>query len=590
VAVDSETSGLYVDDGARISVVSAAWRDVHTNNLKSDAWAFDHGRNAKTGQDDLLALIDADPNRTQFEWNVLMQWLNQQRLIMHNAYFDLQMFHAGHREYGFGIDLTDALVHDTMLTQWVLEPTESAALKSTASRIWGANESASARAIEAQLETNGGRYDFLPWAEVSEYARQDAELTLRLAERQFDLLEGSSEYLSEQVETELKVCKALTRMAYRGIGYDATRSRLEGAKAKAQIAKVSHELPFKLTEAATRAWFINTCRCIPHCMTAGKKASLSECCIRSFQAQGAPWADEYATLQKLKRTVSVYYDGYAKATGVDGRLRTDYKQMGTISMRFSSHRVNLQAIPQDHKLERLEGVVLPRALFRASEGQQLWEFDLGQAEARVGAKIAGCTSWLEMFEEGRDLHSETARQLFDDDSHKWRQIGKRANFALIYGVGAHTFRGDVEKMTGVILSEREAQEIVTEWRKLFPEFPRINHRTEDFARRRGYVELIDGRRRYFRPFEEMHKAFNAVVQGSIAQVIKHIMIDLDECGYDLLLQVHDSIVIELDAGDIVGNGALITRRMGELATKMCGVPMFAEAKHWHTLADESVSV
>jgi DNA polymerase I-like protein with 3'-5' exonuclease and polymerase domains len=145
-------------------------------------------------------------------------------------------------------------------------------------------------------------------------------------------------------------------------------------------------------------------------------------------------------------------------------------------------------------------------------------------------------------------------------------------------------------MTGVILSEREAQEIVTEWRKLFPEFPRINHRTEDFARRRGYVELIDGRRRYFRPFEEMHKAFNAVVQGSIAQVIKHIMIDLDECGYDLLLQVHDSIVIELDAGDIVGNGALITRRMGELATKMCGVPMFAEAKHWHTLADESVSV
>lgn len=596
VVVDTETSGLHVDDGGRISIVALAWRGDN-GHVCTRVLPFDQGRNVKPGQGDLLELIGGNVNLGASEWAELREWLKRQRLVFHNAYFDLQMLRAGLRSRDgvtgcVGVDVVDQLHHDTMLTQWVIDPANRVALKDVAARMWGDEVRDPERTVERLLKGTKGRYDLLPWAEIKEYAAQDVVLTLRLFEWQCQRLSSDLESLTDQVTLEHDVCRTLTRMAFRGIGYDAQRSRVEAAKATARIQELKRALPFRTTDASVRNYFFKTVGAMPHCLTSGgasgeSKPSVSECCVRSLIAQGVPFADEYATLVKYERAVSSYYKGYADACGIDGRLRTDYRQMGTVSMRFSSHRVNLQAIPQDYKLERLEGLVMPRKLFRPRKGCGLFEFDLAQAEARVGAKIAGCKSWLKMFEDGRDLHTETALSLFGEATYEKRQLGKRANFALIYGVGANTFRADVEKQTGMKLSDREATHIVNNWRDLYPEFPRVNRRAEQVAESRGYVKLIDGRRRYFKPFEDRYKAFNAVVQGSIAQTVKHAMVKVDlVSGADVLLQIHDSIVcdVDLDYSDSVCSE--IVDVMSDEATRLCGVTMLAESKRWVTLADE----
>jgi DNA polymerase I-like protein with 3'-5' exonuclease and polymerase domains len=589
VTCDTETSGLYPDDGARVSAVSVAWRN-DVGGIESRAFPFDQGALDKPGIG-TPSLFEVDTNLGEREWHELMKWLFQQNVVMHHAKFDLQILHAGHRVYGGGVDLSAAVIWCTQVAQWVIDPEHSSSLKPTSARLWGEDERAEQDAIKPLLAKNGNRFDLLPWDVLWPYAAKDAELTLRLYEWQLNWLQErdgvEAAEIFEQLDLEFAVSRTLTRMAYRGIGYDSPRSLEEAAKARSMLAQLQNALPFKPTPMGARRYFFDTLKAMPHCVTKENKTpSVAECCVRSLIAQRVPHADEFAALQKVQHAIGTWYEGYAMATGADGRLRTDFKQAGTSTMRFASKRVNLQAIPQDFRLERLEGIVTPRSLFMAKEGYELWEFDLAQAEARVAAKVAKCVPWLEMFEsaEPRDLHSETAIRLFGDAEYEHRQLAKRANFSLIYGVGPTTFKRDTEKQAGLILTEYEARSIVESWRKLYPEFGRAAKRWERTATTQGRVQLLDGRWRYFAPHEELHKAFNAVIQGSIAQFVKRWMVATDEYA-DVLLQIHDSIVVEVDKNseDVIDT---IVETGTWMATEFFEVPMYAESKQWKTLADE----
>jgi DNA polymerase I-like protein with 3'-5' exonuclease and polymerase domains len=596
ISVDTETSGLYVDEGARVSAVSVGWLDSR-NRIRSYAWPFDHGQLDKPGLStpSLFDSVEDETNLSRAEWSMLMKWIARQRVVMHNAKFDLLMIYAGLRRYrGTGVDLLLSVWWDTQNAQWVLEPEERSSLKPTAARLWGESEADEQAALKPYLSTNGNRFDLVPWEIMQPYAAKDAELTLRLYLHQMSILEEGEGVgsLEEQCEMELQVMGVLTKMAYRGIGYDVEQSRIESAKAKRLLLQLQQALPFKPTPAGARGYFFKQMGAMPHCVTEKSGPSVSECCVRSLILQGTPHAREFAQLQKVVHAIGKYYDGYADACGEDGRLRTDYWQAGTSTMRFASRRVNLQAIPQDFRMEVLTdaGIVAPKSLFKPRRGYELWEFDLAQAEVRVAAKVAGCKTWLDMFnsEEVRDLHSETSIQLFGDYEYEHRQMAKRANFSLIYGVGARTFKQDTEKITGLILSEGEAKRLVDTWRGLYPEFGKAARKTEKVAERQGYVTLLDGRRRYFTALEKMqdlHKAFNAVIQGSIAQFVKRWMIDVEATHECVILQIHDSIVVEIPAKRAKAICDDIIERGSAMATEFFGVTMQAEAKQWKSDAD-----
>lgn len=582
VAVDTEGSGLFVDDGARVSAISIAYRN-DDGVLVADAWPFDQGQLDKPGLG-TPSLFETNENLGWVEWTELLDWLSRQRLIMHHAKYDCTMLNAGHRTFGYGYDLLQRVWWDTQIGQWVIEPQFSSALKPTMARLFDdANDEAEAlKAYFGDDDDDDKRYDLVPWSILKPYSKDDAEKTYRLFEWQMKMLDELP-WLREQCDSELRVSAVLTKMGYRGIGWNVEQARIQSARAKSAMMHIQHTLPFRPpTDLGASRYFYDKDRGRGrvHCTTPTGRKSVAECCVRQLITDGVKGAQEFATLQKLKHTVSNYYDGWTNATGSDGRLRTSFRQAGTISMRFSVERVNLQAIPQDHKLELLEGLVTPRGLFVAREGYELWEFDFSQAEMRIGAEIAGCTSWLKMFERDEDLHANTSMKIFGDAEYAHRQIGKRGNFALLYGVGWQTFQVDLEKQTGIWLSDLDAQNFVDEWRALYPEFPKANRRSENVLNRDGYVLLVDGRRRYFRPYEDTYKAFNSQVQGGLAQTMKRWMVDLDAQGVEILLQIHDSLVCEIPIEHRDAWIEMIEDRGNRLASKMFGVKMKVESKQW----------
>jgi DNA polymerase-1 len=219
------------------------------------------------------------------------------------------------------------------------------------------------------------------------------------------------------------------------------------------------------------------------------------------------------------------------------------------------------------------GLMTPRQLIGLAAsrlpGWGLWELDLAQAELRVAAMWAKCDRMISAIVEGRDLHAETATELFKvtPDHEAWgkyRQVGKRGNFTLCFGAGGKTFQGMVRKETGIALTDREAERIVRDWNDLYPEFSRAIERHMVRAERLRYVPLVNGRRRWFARWEETHKAFNQRVQGSLAELGKDWMLKsdayliekgLDERGVEegvgragLLLTIHDSQVLLLPEG------------------------------------------
>lgn len=184
VAVDTETSGSHPDDGARLSIVSVAWLDEQ-DQIQAYAFPFHQGSVGKPGH--VPSLFDDDDsalNLPESEWHCLMQWLCSQRLIWHNAKFDLAILRAGVRGWA-GYDLLEQTVWDTMVVQKEITPTLTIALKETGERygLAGGKERDHEKRVKGWLKKNrkpAGRYDLVPWVLLGPYASLDAYLTLAL--------------------------------------------------------------------------------------------------------------------------------------------------------------------------------------------------------------------------------------------------------------------------------------------------------------------------------------------------------------------------------------------------------------------------
>jgi hypothetical protein len=175
--------------------------------------------------------------------------------------------------------------------------------------------------------------------------------------------------------------------------------------------------------------------------------------LRELAEQEIPWAKEWQIYTLLTRAESMYYTGWADKCGPDNRIRARTRQLGTVSTRFSIERANLQAMPHDGKLAGLAFVGLddlptPRQLIARQvtdtmPGWVLMEYDLSQAELRLGALLSKCKKMLEAYFEDVDLHQFTANQVGAP-----RQVGKVANLSLEYGAGWQTLGDMMVKMTG----------------------------------------------------------------------------------------------------------------------------------------------
>lgn len=595
VAFDFETSSLYPDEGG-IATASVAWFEDNiqdAEHIRSAAFPFAQGQEGKPGWNGQEALFGSaeEINLPLEEWQALTAWLLKQRLIAHNAQFDVIMAANGVMNYlwghGYGVDLSQNLYWDTMLGSYLLWPRQPLALKETADRLWPEeghkdSEERLKRHLKNQKKERGNkggvRYDLADWEVMEQYADDDAYMALRL------YLEQKREFGSDQhpqyarYKTELlPILQLLVEEEKRGMPYAVEASRKVAQRVGEAKQKLAAQLPFLPTGDNAKDFFYgdpaqtNIRGHRPLGLTPTVRSpktgepSLNSEVLRELTEQNVPWAQEWQTYTLLDRAQSMYYNGWADKCGPDNRIRARVRQIGTVSTRFSIERANLQAMPHDGKLEGLafvglEDLPTPRQLIaqQVADTMPEWvlmEYDLSQAELRLGALLANCKKMLAAYFDDVDLHTFTAEQLGAP-----RQVGKVANLSLEYGAGPTTLGNMMVKMTKgkVKMQPWELKQIHTGFHQAYPELNRAIERWDRYAQRNKFVPLIGGQNRYIRYGEDTRLAWNQHVQGSLGQYMLHWLLEIEGLchrfgvhkraaadgigGAGLLMEVHDSAI------------------------------------------------
>jgi DNA polymerase-1 len=265
---------------------------------------------------------------------------------------------------------------------------------------------------------------------------------------------------------------------------------------------------------------------------------------------------EYRELQKLKSTyVDVLPLRINKTTG---RIHTSYNQTGAATGRLSSNDPNLQNIPV--RTRRGEEI---RRGFVPAPGCAFVVADYSQIELRLMAHLSGDAAFVKAFQEGGDIHRQTASIIFnvplEQVTSEMRSRAKTINFGTIYGQGAFS----LAKMLGI--SQEDARNFIARYFERFSGVRAYLDRQVALAKEQGYVETLFGRRRYIPEIRDKNfnqRAFgerlagNSPLQGSAADLIKIAMRRLHDALRDggltsrLLLQVHDELVVEAPEAEV----------------------------------------
>ncbi|MGB9151744.1 MAG: DNA polymerase I, partial [Alphaproteobacteria bacterium] len=295
---------------------------------------------------------------------------------------------------------------------------------------------------------------------------------------------------------------------------------------------------------------------------------------------------DWRSVAKLKST---YTDALPEQISAKtGRVHTSFSLVGAATGRLSSTDPNLQNIP----IRTEDGRAIRRA-FIADEGYTLLSVDYSQIELRLAAATAGIEALIGAFREGVDIHALTASQVFGiplkDMTPDKRRAAKAINFGIIYGISGF----GLSKQIGI--SPSEAGEFIKQYLNRFHELRDWMEETKSFAREKGYVETLFGRRIYITGINEKgprrggaeRQAINAPLQGTAADIMKRAMIRIGPAlqaanlGARLLLQVHDELVFEVPLKELEATTKLVKDVMENAAAPAVElkVPLVAEAGH-----------
>ena len=290
---------------------------------------------------------------------------------------------------------------------------------------------------------------------------------------------------------------------------------------------------------------------------------------------------DYRMLTKLKST---YADGLLKVIGSDGRIHTTFQNLVTATGRLSSTEPNLQNIPVRTDL----GAEI-RKMFVPREGCVLVDADYSQIELRVLAHIADDAVMQNAFIGGMDIHNVTASQVFavpvEEVTPLMRRHAKAVNFGIVYGISEFSLSEDL----GV--SRWEAKDYIDSYLANYKGVRTYMKQVVEDARENGHTTTMYGRKRYIPELKSSNFnirsgaeriALNTPIQGTAADLIKLAMLRVDaaiRASYpeaQLILQVHDELIVECPEEIAPEVATLVSREMEQVATLK--VPLTAEAK------------
>jgi DNA polymerase-1 len=273
--------------------------------------------------------------------------------------------------------------------------------------------------------------------------------------------------------------------------------------------------------------------------------------LEELAAQGHELPARVLDWRLLAKLKSTYTDTLQAAINPEtGRVHTSYSIAGAATGRLASTDPNLQNIPV-----RTEEGRRIREAFVAEGGNVLVSLDYSQIELRILAHIADIPELKAAFARGVDIHAMTASEMFgvpiEDMDPMVRRQAKAINFGVIYGISAFGLANNLR------IPREEAKQFIDAYFERFPGIRGYMERTRDFAKAKGYVETLFGRRVHTPEINAKgpaaafayRAAINAPIQGSAADVIRRAMIRVPDAIRGLparmLLQVHDELVFEV---------------------------------------------
>lgn len=459
--------------------------------------------------------------------------------------------------FRFGIFL-QGIVFDTMIASYLLNPsTRGHSLDSIAMTLFG-HKTISYTDVTGKGKNQIGFQDVLI-PEAVNYACEDADLTFMAYQELKKNIRDKG--LSDLMDTiEMPLIMVLAKMEMEGIKVD-----------KNTLQQLSHtfELELKNLEQdiyrlAGEEFNINSSQQLGFILFEKLKLStIKKTKMKTGYSTDvevltklAPTHElparllRYRTLDKLKST---YADALQELIHKEtGRIHTSFNQTITATGRLSSSNPNLQNIP----IRKEEGKKIRRA-FIPKEGHTLISADYSQIELRILAHCAEDEILIEAFQNGEDIHTRTAKEVFQimpefitDDL---RSQAKAVNFGIVYGMSAFRLANDLN------ISRKMATAYIDNYFKRYSGVKKFIESTIENTRKTGEVSTLFNRKRRLddinssnanvRGFAE-RAAVNTPIQGSAADLIKLAMIKLEDAleknnmAAKMLLSVHDEIIFE----------------------------------------------
>jgi DNA polymerase-1 len=403
-------------------------------------------------------------------------------------------------------------------------------------------------------------FDEVPLDRATEYAAEDADVTLRLHRELWPQIERQPALRRVYETIEQPLVPVLFTMERHGVLIDTALLRRQSHELAARLRELEASAhrqagqPFNLDSPKQLQEILFGRLGIPVVRkTATGQPSTAEDVLEELAAEHELPRTilEYRGLAKLRSTYTEKLPEQVNAQ--TGRVHTSYHQAVAVTGRLSSTEPNLQNIP----VRTAEGRRIRQA-FIAPPGHRLLAADYSQIELRIMAHLSGDAGLLAAFAADRDIHQATAAEVFGaapgQVTAEQRRAAKAINFGLIYGMSAF----GLARQLGV---ERAAAQAYVD--RYFDRYPGVAQYMEDtrrLARERGFVETVFGRRLYLPDIGSRNRqlqqyaersAINAPMQGTAADIIKRAMIAVqhwlveDEVPARLVMQVHDELVFEV---------------------------------------------
>jgi DNA polymerase-1 len=552
IALDTETTGLDYMDTELVGIsLSYQAGEAYYIPLKHD--------------DDSVDQLDLDI--VLKELRPLLEG-SSNKIIGQNIKFDRNVLAK------YGVDIA-SIKNDTMMMSYVLDASATRHNLDALSSYY-LNYKTSTFEDVAGKGVKQITFDKVPIEAATNYAAEDADITLRLYEELNPRLEGEDSLNKLNDEIEIPLIEVLSEMEQNGAILNSKILNSQSKDLESRIKKLEEKAyqlageEFNLgSTKQLREIFFEKLKYRIIKKTPGGQPSTDEKVLAELaeEYELPKVLLEHRTLSKLKST---YTDKLPNQVSLStGKVHTSFHQAVTTTGRLSSSDPNLQNIPI-----RTEDGRRIRQAFEPSKGNKFISADYSQIELRVMAHMSKDAGLLEAFREGEDVHSKTASEVFDvsikEVTSDLRRNAKAINFGLIYGISAF----GLGKQLGI--SRNLAAEYMAMYFEKYPDVKKYMESTKEFASQNGYVETLFGRRLYLRDINATNAmrrqaseraAINAPVQGTAADIMKiaminmHKAIKMEKSEAKLILQVHDELILDTPKDEIDKIVSLITDSM-----------------------------